>query len=416
MLAMLKDSNKYSYFNHGVSLILALSPILQTYGWGPFDFTFIGTCFLFIWGAIFNTSSRTPIPTYLNIYLWYYLFTFIVGGISVGNIELPLGWMKIFLTFWIFFNYVKIGIFCKYYIFISYISIGYFLIQYVLWEYFGIHISGIIDQIPLTLDMDEYDYRRFINSEGTRLCSFFSEPALFAQYLLPLSVLTIFNKGDKNKYIKCAIILATFLLLKSGNAIFILSIVIACYIIHSLMQTFSLKRLAGVIAIFVLISFGSIYYSQSEIGESLIERQSEFEVSETYTSGFLRVYRGYYVYESLDIWEQVFGANNTVLMENAIRHCKIPYLFGDQDYYFNTVQNILIKTGIVGVILFVIFLVETFRKANPVGKTILIGLTILSFIASMYLSYIMLLYLIFSVKLTVIRNEKGRYINYSYRH
>lgn len=416
MLAMLKDSNKYSYFNHGVSLILALSPILQTYGWGPFDFTFIGTCFLFIWGAIFNLSKRKQMPIFLNAYLWYYLLTFVVGSISVWKFELPLGWFKIYFTFWIFFSYTNIRLFYKYYTIVSFIAIGFFLIQSALKEFLGIHISGIIEQVPLTLDLDETDYRSFINSEGTRLCSFFSEPALFAQYLLPLGALTLFNREDKAKYLKCGIILATFLLLNSGNAIFILSIVIACYIIYSFIQAFSIKRLLGVITILIFVGVGSTYYMESETGVSLMERQSEFEVSETYTSGFLRVYRGYYVYESLDIWEQVFGANNTVLMENAIRHCKIPYLFGDQDYYFNTVQNILIKTGIVGVILFVIFLVETFRKANPVGKTILIGLTILSFIASMYLSYIMLLYLIFSVKLTVIRNEKGRYINYSYRH
>lgn len=412
---MLIDSNHNSYFNHGVCLILALSPILQMYGWGPFDFTFIGICFLFIWGILSNQSDRKQLPIFLHAYLWYYLLTFIAGSLSIGNIELPLGWLKIYLSFWLFFSYTKLRLLYKYYSLVCYLCIVFFLIQSGLGEFWGIHISGI-GPMPLTLDLDESLYRNFINSEDTRLCSFFSEPALFAQYLLPLSALTLFNKYDRFKYVKCGIILATFLLLKSGNAVFILGIVIACYIIYNIIQCFSIGRLLGAITILILVWVGSTYYMKSEIGESLIERQNEFEISETYTSGFLRVYRGYYVYESLDIWEQIFGANNTVLMENAIRHCKIPYLFGDQDYYFNTVQNILIKTGIVGAILFTIFLIGTFRKANPVGKTILIGLTILSFIASMYLSYIMLLYLIFSVKLTVIRNEKGRYINYSHRN
>ena len=408
--------NTNTFFFKSVNMILVLLPILQTYGWTPFDFSFILVISLSIWSIFIKIPHKNEIPFFLNIYLVYYLLTYLMGGLIAGNSNLPLGWIKIYLVYYLFFSHTKIKLLRKYYSLISYVAILFYIVQVFLWELFGIRIIGIFNNLPLTIDMDADRYIAFMNADHTRLCSFFSEPAMFAQYLLPLSALTLFDRTIRHRYCKFMIILATFLLLNSGNAIFILSIVMACYIIHNLIKSFSLRSLFGVITILILVGVGSTYYMESETGESLIERQSEFEVSETYTSGFLRVYRGYYVYESLDIWEQIFGANNTVLMENAIRHCKIPYLFGDQDYYFNTVQNILIKTGIVGAILFTIFLIGTFRKANPVGKTILIGLTILSFIASMYLSYIMLLYLIFSVKLTVIRNEKGRYINYSHRN
>lgn len=135
------------------------------------------------------------------------------------------------------------------------------------------------------------------------------------------------------------------------------------------------------------------------MGQFIIERQDETNDDQRIrTSGFLRIYRGYYVYEALSKSEKVFGANNQNMMDRAISRCPISYMFKNNDYYYNTFQNIIIRTGVVGAIIFFMMLVFLYRKATQPGKTILVSMAVLSFIASFYLSYMMLLYLIIATK------------------
>lgn len=134
----------------------------------------------------------------------------------------------------------------------------------------------------------------------------------------------------------------------------------------------------------------------NEETQKLLDRQDELDQTAYRTSGFLRIYRGYYTFNELSLFEKIFGANNKVMMERANKKSPISFLFRDNDFYYNTIQNILIKTGIIGAIIFILFTIQLFARANPCGKTIVTTMTLLSFVSSLYLSFIMLIYLIFA--------------------
>lgn len=394
-----------------VSSTLPILPIIQNYGWNPFDFGFITVVVLAFWGLINGRKIIAGLPKYLNLYLIYYLFAYILGIAFAGSLQIPLGWVKLYLIYGLFFSIINFGQFLRSYTVITYLSISFLYIQF-LFGAAGIQISGIATFLPLSF-LDESDsatYLSKISTETWRYCSFFSEPALFAQYLMPFYALSLFLRKGKDRIIKCIIVSGALLLLRSGNALLILGIITLCFFIYSIFSSWSAKKFVGLVAVIILLAVGGTYYLQSEDAAELMDRQEELYDDNKETSGFFRIYRGYFVYEELSIFEKIFGANNTTLMDQAIQKSPVAYLFRENDYYFNTVQNILIKTGMVGCLIFIIFLISLYRRTNPAGKLIIITMIAISFVASMYLSNIMLIYLIFAYKLK--KSNENSLINY----
>lgn len=384
----------YTNYDKIVSLILPLTPILDFYGWDPFDISFIIVILLYIWGLLYRRPTKN-VPRFLKIYLLYYLISFIIGGIISRTMIPPLGWLKVSIIYLLFFHYTQIELFKKYYFIITYISIIFLFFQIFTYEISNIKISGIISFLPIIPSMSNSEYIALTLKENWRFCSFFSEPAKFAQYLLPFYSILLFSKTENNRIIKLSLVILTLLFLESGNAILILCIVTIIYLLFSLFKNFDIKRIIFIVSISTIIGIGGIYYMKTNAASNLIERQNELSGEEYASSGFVRIYRGYYVFEALPIIEKIFGANNITLLSQANSHSSVSFLFGDNDYYYNTFQSIIIKTGLIGLTIFTIFIYRLFRYTNIIGKSVLITFISLCFIASMYLSYLMLMYLVF---------------------
>lgn len=75
------------------------------------------------------------------------------------------------------------------------------------------------------------------------------------------------------------------------------------------------------IGLFVVISFFSInYILTTEYGEKLLARSSQIESdAKQYSSGFERIYRGYYVWEELTPVEKWIGINSNSKVKEKIK-------------------------------------------------------------------------------------------------
>lgn len=391
------QKNKYSIFTRLVNLVLPLSPILQTYGWGRYDFTFIITIFLSIIWIIFYNGAKYIRPKWFSIYLFYYLFVQIISATSVSSL-IPLGWLRIFLVYGLFFSEIKYSLFIKYYSKITIICLGFWLIQYFSFLVFGIKIPGIFTFLPIALDISDLSvFLENLYGVESRSSSFFSEPALFAQYLFPILIVLLFKNQWRNNWLYICIIIFCLLLLKSGNALIGLSIVLAGFFYWKFRNANNLKKVTLIIFIPIAIIVGGYYYFNSEIGQSTLERQDQLNSNlssvRSGQSGFIRIYRGYYVYEDLPFYRQIIGANNSDLIKEAIKESSVSNMFIDGDFYFNTFQTVLIRTGMIGLIIISIFFGKLYIRATPVGKTSLFTLFILGFISSMYFTELMFIYI-----------------------
>jgi hypothetical protein len=305
-----------------------------------------------------------------------------------------LGQIEKYLVLLAVFCFCNFNKFISLYKKIAYLSVIFLIIQKLILITTGLKISGIAEFLPL--DMGEeidaslfYDY--FIG-ETSRLSSFFSEPALFVQYVLPLLVIELFSAKKFKDWLKVGLIFISILWTESGNGLLVLIIVYISYIIHYIISGGTLKIIIVPVILAGALMFGQRYIN-TESGEKLLERQAELDSGIEASSGFVRIFRGYYVYDEYSPLEKLIGINNLSKQVEKINTCKAAHTFGVDDYYANTFQKFLLNTGLIGAILFFVIMAYLFRNNTPVGRTIVLVYTGLSFIAASYLGPIMFMYL-----------------------
>jgi len=369
---------------------------LQTYGWGKFDFTFIWVAILIVWGFFQKGKFYVNMPKLLAVYLWYYLFAQVISATSLSSL-IPIGWLRLFLTYGLFFSVIKLDLLKKYYSKVGLVCLSFFAVQIVAYYAKGIKIPGVFEFLPLSLDTDSASYFASLTIDKARSCSFFSEPAHFAQFLFPLLIIKLFKNKQRNDWLFIFSIVLSLLLLKSGNGLFGLLAIAICYGLWNLSNSSLLKRVVFIVIFPIIAVSGATYYLQSEAGQEVISRKDQLKNdtnSKSGLSGFIRIFRGYYVFDELPTFRKVFGANNSDLIRTAIAQSKVSSLFMENDLYFNVVQNTLIRTGIVGIILLFLFYFGLFIRGNAISRTLIITLSVLSFISALYFTETMLLYLI----------------------
>lgn len=166
--------------------------------------------------------------------------------------------------------------------------------------------------------------------------------------------------------------------------------------------------MAATVAAF--LAFGVRSFVSSEIGQQYWGRSSEL-LSTTGdaedASGFVRIYLGYYVYNEYSVFEKIIGINNFTEIQSKVSQSPYGYLLNDV-LYFNTIQNYLIKAGLIGLSFFLLLLREIYRRNNICGKSIIITFLILSFMSSLYLTPVMILYLLFALRIKSINNQDNK--------
>lgn len=390
-----------------VILSLLLSTILQTYGWGKFDFSFILTSVLSVIYVLKN-GFKSTLPKILTIYFVYRVLVHVISSSSLSTI-FPLGLLKIYMAYIMFFSIKEMDLFYKYYKNIAIICLVFFYIQEFSYHILHYRIYSVLSFMPFALDYDSVLTYYAEMDTAERSSSFFSEPAMFVQYLLPLLAISLLSEKYRN-FRLAAVITLTLLLSQSGNALFGLLIVMCCFLFNYF------RRIRGGIRVFYiflasLVIGGAAYlYISSDIGQQLMQRRVTIKSDSVdeigYAgSGFVRIYRGYGVYEAYDPLRKIIGNDDEKYILSCILKSDVSSFFlRENDFYFNTFQTFLLFTGIVGAIMFFFVIREEWKQTSIAGKTILLTFVGLSFISSLYLTDTMALYLL----LPMLMNESTK--------
>ena len=393
---MLTYSINSKWYEKFAAFYLAFASILQAYGYGGF-LNFSRLCsFVLIFVVLcvcMRKATFSKVPTSLSAYFYWLFLVSILSCTSLAD-AIPLGQIEKFLLVTAIFSFVNYNKFLPIYKFVSYVSIAYLYIQLIAFHLSGVHITGIIGFLPLDLAdvISVEDFYDLHTRENARVSSFFSEPALFVQYVIPLFTIELFNASKFKDWIKVIIVFISILATESGNGLFLLLLVGVSYLVYILRYKSVIWRILLPIAIIGLF-IGGQEYLKTDSAERLLERQDELSNDIEYTSGFLRIFRGYYVYEEFTPIEKVIGVNNLTILDERIKTCKAAFTFKENDYYANTFQKFLLNTGIIGVIFFIVIMFGLMRNNTPAGRTIAFVYFGSSFIAASYLAPIMFLYL-----------------------
>ena len=395
-----------SFFDKVVIWLLVLSQILKTYGtvsywnFASIPTYILGLVFLFLVISKKRTFRLgTSMPKECFIFFAYWAIVHILTNqgsvIPYNTIEAAL----MFVLFWGVVTYEQFPRLVKYYTWTAWVCIAFFAVQEITFRTSGIRISGIFSVLPIALN-EVSDASSFIVNKMTsdRGAAFFSEPAYLSQYLMPLLAISLFNKKDKKYILKSVIIVITIFLTASGTGIIAIGAVLAVYMLY-LMTSKSIVSKLFVMFLFIGTFIFVPYFLNTEIGEKMLSRQSElsFEYDSGSRSGFMRLYRGLYVYDDYSVSEKIFGNDNNAAIKEHISHSVFAFTFADDnDTFFNGVQYTLLRTGLIGLLIMIMLHVRIFKQNNSCGRAILMGFVTLMFMEAVFFGNNMILYLIFA--------------------
>lgn len=396
------SSIKISLINTFIFLIVAL-PILNAYGFfGGLSIGMILIAITILLILIRNGEYRLVFSKYYRIFFIYICIVSVIISIFTHYFDLQgvlRTSIKVFgfiITFGIASKYLDKNKAIYYYKRIAFFAILFFFIQEILYFMTGYRVSGMIPFLPLmneNLDMQSLIMKQTVS---LRSASFFVEPSYLALYIIPYLIINIWEKNNRYRIYKITIIIIALFLLQSGVGMLLLISVIFISAILLIKNIANSKKVLLITALIIIIPMSFNLVLLTDSGKQLYKRTIEINPdSENITSGFIRVFRGYYVYNELSPLNKVVGVGQGNLRK-LIEHkssIKIKNLFFNE-IYVNMFQQILITSGIIGVILFLFAHFKFYMSCNNMGKSLLFAFFVLMFMDAIYCTPIMLLYLV----------------------
>lgn len=290
-------------------------------------------------------------------------------------------------------TYVDIKTFLKVYKWSVSIAICFFVFQELIYSLTGYRPDGLLRGIPLMANsiMGDDAYIDSLQS-AYRSSSFFLEPSHFAEYITPLLGIELFRGKRIGLY--PVLITITLLFLRSGNGIIMLLALWSVWLFLSLKDGKLIKKTAIILVFIPLFFYAGKQYLASETGSIIAERSQNLNDGR---SSYMRIIRGYLVYADMPLSQKILGTSDDNI-PSIIKNSSVAYTFGDGESYFNAVQTVLITGGIIGFILYFIWLFSVFSKNLIPGKITLILLLLLSLTSSIYLSVSMVFYMTLAYK------------------
>lgn len=386
---------------------IILFPVLNLYGVGIPGFS-VGKLFLLIIIVVNVVSTRSAsnirIPRNLSPFAyWMLLIPFIycfsdwivLSSLIYKFIGVLGFWVTIAFSYRLFDWSRAVKYYEKSVVVFSVI----FLIQTVVYFTTNINLSFIIPGLSLA-DASDSDFYVHMQSSLQRQCSVFLEPAHFSVYISIYLILALRkSKGLTTNFGNLIFISVVMLLTRSGNAYLALVIIYGLYFLLNIRTIFTNKK--GLMLLLICFFFAIPIYNRIkgvEEFDNSFGRVAELRLDgEQSTSGFERVYKGYYYYDAMDPLAKIIGTGQGNIEAYTASHMDSRFgsldILGDS-LYFNGIQQVLIYGGMFGLLLFVWGIFPYVK--NPDSRITILLYLAFCFISSTYNSSTMLMFLLFA--------------------
>ena len=242
----------------------------------------------------------------------------------------------------------------------------------------------------------------------------FIEPAHFAQYVIMALLLFLFCEKRRSRAIAGAS-LCTFgiILSTSAGGILIMTVGWAVWLLKVLKKIITERKIERYICwylLFLTIAVGSMLLFTG-VGKMMVRRISEIDTGMSYTSGNLRVLRGFQIFHKLNSWRQLFGLGLGNI-DDYFTQLRITMPYEDMGEYMNSLTYILNSAGIGGALLLLgVLLRRIYRKDIFCTALSLVTLALI-FGSSIFNSGPWLIYMAFLLYkkniVNIVRTENGQ--------
>ena len=378
--------------------------VLSYYGFGMFTFYMV----LVALGVLFYKIKYKNVRlSYSNPFLCFICCFFFLRCSHLSFSDIPLGTLLMVLFLGFFQGQVNKSYFLKVYSCFAKINTYYLFVQVLAKLLINVALPGILYFLPIMGGAgEEVDVGQLAEAmlDRERFSGFFIEPSHLSAFLLPLTAINLFYK---RKYTDVWLYIIAILLSKSGVGIVGL-LVIAIFFLLNRMKNTSAKSVFPSILLIITIFIVSVVGIKAGLADDILERQQELSLDDEYSSGFVRVLRGYYVYDMMSTKDKIFGASNSTV-KSLIAQSSVADSFarqGETMIYLNFFQRILIYGGAITALLFVIYYFSFLRISDFTGKCCITIFFVLTFMSGMNFSAQMLLMLTSSYQFIINSNRK----------
>lgn len=386
-------------------LIAFLIPILPLLNMYKINFIFNGLAefvSVLIAGLIILHLIRFPCvvlrktsvtKSYANRSMFLLLILWITSFLNIDNAFNFRSLIFISIVFLILFgcymDCVDLEYFKKVYITIAFVASIYIILQYTIMFAFHIYLPANILPFPVKGMFDSateyYSFGRI------RAQSFFSEPAVYAQYVLPAYGIILFSDKNKRKKIVFLAVLTIGLVLSTSSTGILCAVILwLFYIWKEYRENF--VKVCIVLLVFVCV-FLFIYNRSQYINESI----NEILFSST-TSGktTTRIFRGFAVYQRLPFINKMIGTgvgNGDLFISRYSIVTPFESAWGTEIIeYFNTIASCFIYGGFICGLTYIFTQMSFFNSKNLLLKALAVMFLLMSASSSIFFNVNYLLY------------------------
>jgi len=380
------------FFAKSLTLLVILYPLLSVYA---IEQVTLGTvCVFLLMLIIILTKLKVSLkwPKYFWLFFTYmFLSRFLFAPDYNINSLFSLSLISFAILLGLSCKYFDLQYGIKVYEIVVLICICFFFIQEIMYFEFGYRMVGLLPWIPLNVGPSNIEYITRFRYEP-RSATFFLEPAHFAEYIIPLLAIELFNKNNK-KIINFYVILISvvILLLRSGTGALLMALIWVFWFFYKLRNSSFLNKLLLIFLIVPGIVFSIYYYVNSEMGKELTKRSSEFTGDSKSASAFIRIIRGFEFFADFPVTNKLFGINSPAKIKSFISANGLDLIFSEGDLSFSCIQSILVYGGIIGMFIYLIHFKYLLKKNCIEGKMVAVAFIGLSIISPIYLMGGMLL-------------------------
>ena len=361
--------------------------------------------------AVINGYRLHLEKSYLLFFIYMLIIPPIVGmlcGILSNNVQafVPMG----LILYSIFLGYLLPDVDKKYilkcYKFLVYLAIGFFLVQEFSYFAYGYRFTFYLDFFEMYYEETDIDSFAASRAEMNRSSSFFLEPSHFVQYIMPYFCIALSKYINEKKGLKEVLFMTLVLVWSKAGVGYVSLFSIAVFFFFKNGSLKMYQRIIFSILAIICFWFITTFYANNEFIASIIERTSELSMEVDASgaqSGFIRIWRGYFIYGAMDIVNQIFG----VSLSGIEAICNAVYIPGSRydGTYMNGIQSLLISGGLIGLGLFFNYIFNLFRKMEVTGQCILVAMITIFFMEHMLNTPKMFLYILLSSCFIISENK-----------
>lgn len=392
------------------SFSVIIGPILQPYNlFGKsvaLLLMFTNIILFMLYGVVKGFKSfNKPDRTYI-IFLAYFLTLPVMIGVLLYKVDIGASYRGILVfsaSLLCYISFADMTSLKRVYCFFVYFAVVVFFAQEFCWYFLGFRFPGLIPFFEINYDMGMEEFLKDQLMKD-RSSSIFLEPAHLAIFTLPYLIMKIVdNEEQKILYSFETLFISFFLIwLRSGLGFACLLVIYLIFLLRSRIN--SSRKVAFIlygsilsIAVLTLTDLGTFLY------ESFFSRSAELTGNSSNGSGFIRITRGFLVYEDFPLIGKIFGVSNGAIAD-VVTHSSAYNLFND-DTQLNTIQKILIGYGFIGTILLYNYLHKIAKRRNQYSFYLVLILVIICFMENMLFDSRMLIYVAIAAIPTIGKNK-----------